>query len=103
MKLLIPVTVAFLLIATNCRAQDKATFPTKDEIQLVLTQADRAMQQYKLLIDQEELQFGKNGKDAVTKDRQVVEAIDTAVDVLKKQPEGFNSPAGFLLFGWLDD
>jgi hypothetical protein len=85
------------------RAQDKATFPTDDEIQLLLTQTDRAMQQYKPLIDQEELQLGKRSAEAVVKDRQVIQAVETVVQALTKQPQGFNSPAGFAFFEWLDD
>jgi hypothetical protein len=100
------VILVLLLVsfATIGRAQE-TTFPTNDEIQLVLTQADRAMQQYKPLIDQEELRFGK-GKaeaEAVAKDREVVKAIEMAVLVLKKTPLGFNSAGGFALFEWLDD
>ncbi len=107
MSSLRPVLILFLLfvsLATTCRAQE-TTFPTNDEIQLVLTQADRAMQQYKPLIDQEELRFGKGSVEleAVTKDRQVVKAIEMAVQVLKKNPQGFNSAGGFALFEWLDD
>src|SRR5260221_10847506 len=107
MSSLRPVLILFLLLvslATTCREQE-TTFPTNDEIQLVLTQADRAMQQYKPLIDQEELRFGKGSVEleAVTKDRQVVKAIEMAVQVLKKNPQGFNSAGGFALFEWLDD
>jgi hypothetical protein len=84
-------------------AQDKTTFPTDDEIQLLLTQADRAMQQYKPLIDEEERQLGKQGADAVTKDREVVGNMELALKTFKKKPQGFNSPLGFALFEWLDD
>lgn len=98
--------LAVLLLVTfvpTGRAQDKTTFPTDDEIQLLLTQTDRAMQQYKPLIDQEELQLGKRSAEAVVKDRQVIQAMETVVQALMKQPQGFNSPAGFALFEWLDD
>lgn len=61
------------------------------------------MQQYKPLIDEEELELGKRGEDAVAKDRQVVQAVEGALDVLKKKPQGFDSAAGFLLSEWLDD
>ena len=40
------------------RTQDKTTFPTDDEIELLLTQADRAVHQYKPLVNEEELQLG---------------------------------------------
>jgi hypothetical protein len=98
------LALLFVSVTTIGRAQE-ATFPTNDEIQLLITQADRAMQQYKPLIDQEELQFGKGRAEieAVAKDREVVKAIEMAVQVLKKNPQGFNSAAGFGLFEWLDD
>lgn len=52
---------------------------------------------------EEEKELGKRGAEAVAKDRQVIEAVETAVELLTKQPQGFNSPAGFSLFEWLDD
>jgi len=69
--LLRPALIMALLIscfAPFVRGQDEMTFPTDNEIQLLLTQADRAMQQYKPLIDQEELCLGKIGAEAVAKD-----------------------------------
>ncbi len=99
------ILVLFLVGSTTVGRAQETTFPANDEIQLVLTQADRAMQQYKPLIDQEELQFGNGNAEAeaVAKDRNVVKAIEMAVQVLKKNPQGFNSAGGFALFEWLDD
>lgn len=97
------IVLPIFCFAPSIRAQDEKTFPTDNEIQLLLTQADRATQQYKPLIDQEEIQLGKSGADAVVKDRQVVQAVEMAVQTLKKKPQGFNSPAGFALFEWMDD
>src|SRR5438067_1174788 len=54
-------------------AQTEKAFPTDDEIYLVLTQTERAIQQYKPLIDQEEIQLGI--ADAVANDRKVVTAL----------------------------
>lgn len=106
MSSLRPALILFLVFAsaTVSRAQE-TTFPTNDEIQLVLTQADRAMQQYKPLVDQEELHFGKGTAEveAVAKDREVVKSVEMAVQVLKRNPQGFNSAGGFALFEWLDD
>jgi hypothetical protein len=59
------------------------------------TQAERAVQQYKPLLDEEAVQLGKNGAEAVAKDREVVHALEVALMALKKQPQGFNSRAGF--------
>jgi hypothetical protein len=97
------VVILILSLVPMSHAQDETTIPTDDEIRLVLTQTERAMQSYKLLIDQEELQLGSAGAEAVAKDRQVLHGIEIAVEALKKQPEGFNGPAGFLFFEWLDD
>lgn len=54
--------LAILLVgplAMCLHAQDKTTFPSDDEIQLLLTQADRAMRQYKPLIDGRRKRVGK--------------------------------------------
>jgi hypothetical protein len=106
MPLLRPIFLLTIVISfgSAIHAQQKETpFPTDDEIQLVLTQADRAMQQYKPLIDEEERQLGKKGADAVAKDREVIKGMDLALKTFKKQPQGFNSPLGFAFFEWLDD
>jgi len=105
MPLLRPILVllSILTLALLSPAQDNKTFPTNDEINLLLTQTDRALQQYKPLLDEEAVQLGKSGAEAVAKDRQVVNALETAVAALKKQPQGFNGPAGFAFFEWLDD
>jgi len=102
-RLIFIVVLSIVGFAPLAHAQDELTFPTDNEIQLLLTQAGRAMVQYKLTIDQEELRLGENGAEAIQKDRQVVQAVEIAVQTLKKQPQGFNSPAGFALFEWLDD
>jgi hypothetical protein len=94
--------VASLCVASH--AQDgEARFPTDEEIKLVLTQADRAVQQYKPLLDMEEKMYGKKGEDAVAKDREVVRGIETAIKAFGKNPQAFNGPLGFSFFEWLDD
>lgn len=85
-------------------AQDpEASFPTDEEIKLVLTQADRAVKEYKPLLDIEEKMYGKKGEDAVAKDLQVVEGIEIAIKAFEKNPQAFNGPLGFTFFEWLDD
>ena len=49
--------------AVAANAQTAKPFPTEEEIKLVLTQTDRAIQQYKTAVDQEELQMGKSNAD----------------------------------------
>lgn len=64
--------LVLLCLSFVCRAQEP-NFPTNDEINLLLTQTERAVGQYKPLLDQEESLFGKKGKEAVAKDREVVQ------------------------------
>jgi len=90
-------------LAVGTDAQVDKPFPTDEEINLVLTQTERAVQQYKPLIDQEEVQMGKSYAGAAANDRQVVEALETAIKAFKVKPQGFNGPLGFAFFVWLDD
>jgi hypothetical protein len=85
-----------------CKAQE-ANFPTNDEINLLLTQTERAVGQYKPLLDQEESLFSAKGKEAVAKDREVVHGLETAIKAFRKNPQGFNSNLGFAFFEWIDD
>jgi hypothetical protein len=90
-------------LAAVAKAQTEKTFPTDAEINLVLTQAERAIQQYKPLIDQEEVQMGKSVATAVANDREVLISLETAVKAFMRKPQGFNGPLGFAFFEWLDD
>jgi len=85
-----------------CRAQE-TNFPTDDEIKLLLTQTERAVGQYKPLLDQEESLFGEKGKEAVAKNREVVQGLETAIKALRKNPQAFNSELGFAFFESIDD
>ena len=89
-------TFAFLLLssfAVAANAQTEKTFPTEDEINLVLTQTERAIEQYKPLIDQE-IQLDQSATDAVAKDRQLVNALETAVKAFKRNPPGVQWATG---------
>ncbi len=88
----------------SSQAQNReGDFPTDVEIKLVLTQADRAVQEYKPLLDMEEQMYGKKGEAAVAKDREVVSGIEMAIKAFGKNPQAFNGPLGFSFFEWLDD
>jgi len=94
---------AFGFCCVSSSAQNPGgNFPTDEEIKLVLTQADRAIGEYKPLLDMEEKMYGK-GEIAVAKDRQVIGALETAIKAFGKNPQAFNSPLGFAFFEWLDD
>jgi hypothetical protein len=94
------LSVGFAVVA---KAQTEMAFPTDTDISLVLAQTERAIQQYKPLIDQEEVQLGKNGADTTARDRQVVSGLEMAIKAFKGKPQGFNGPLGFAFFEWLDD
>src|ERR1700745_2699893 len=57
-------------------------------------QAERAIQQYRPLIDEEEMEMGKSDSGAVAKDREVVDSLETAIEAFRKRPQGFNGPLG---------
>lgn len=96
-----------LLLSTSlsvvCRAQNQTNFPTTDEIQLMLTQTDRAVQQYKPLIDEQVRLLGKRALESAAKDRQVVQGLEVAIKAFGKNPQAFNGPLGFSFFEWIDD
>jgi hypothetical protein len=100
---LLPVPLLVVWLTLPCRAQEQKPFPTNGEIQLLVTQADRAMGQYQALIDQDLVRANKKNADAIATDRGLIHAIETAVKALRTNPQGFNGPAGFAFFEWLDD
>ncbi len=104
---LLRYSAALILVAqwfaVAANAQSDKPFPSDEEIELVLTQTERALQQYKPLIDQEEIQMGKGYAEAAAKDRRVLNALEMAVKAFKSKPQGFNGPLGFAFFEWLDD
>ena len=94
--------LAFCCVSS--RAQNReGDFPSDVEIRLVLTQADRAVQEYEPLLEMEEKMYGKKGEAAVAKDREVVDFIEIAIKAFGKNPQSFNGPLGFSFFEWLDD
>jgi hypothetical protein len=100
------VFVFVLSVLSFAQLQDKqkAGFPSNEEIQLVLTQAERAFDQYKLSVAAEsELPSSKKDPSALEKDRQLVEMYPKLIDPLKKNPSAFNGLGGLLLLTTLDD
>jgi hypothetical protein len=102
---LVCITLFFLCAASSTTHAQKRepNFPTDDEIRLVLTQAERAVAEYKPLLDREEKVIGEAGAEALAKDRELVRAIDSAIAVFGKNPQEFNGPLGFAFYEWLDD
>jgi hypothetical protein len=82
---------------------DKPSFPDDPQINLLLTQSERAFETYELTIKQEQLELGKQGAESAARDRQVLDRARQYLPKLKANPQAFNSPAGFLLVIDLDD
>jgi hypothetical protein len=103
-----PAVVFCLLFLTSfCIAQeqkDEPKFPTNEEIQLVVTQAERAFDQYKAsVVSEAELPTAKQDKSSMEKDQEVVRLSAKLLDALKKKPEAFNGLGGLLVLTTLDD
>jgi hypothetical protein len=100
------VAALFLLSAPSFAQQkDKEPeFPTTEEIQLAVTQAERVLAQYKQSVAMEaELPSAKNDPSAVEKDRAIIKGAEKLIAALKVNPEGFNGVAGLLLLSLIDD
>jgi hypothetical protein len=87
---------------TPSTAQEKAeTLPTEDQINLLVTQAERAFVMYEGTLEQETQLKGSN--ISVSQDRRVSNAAREVINHIKTNPQYFNAPMGFLLVGDLDD
>ena len=89
----------------HCQEKTKEpNFPKTDEIQLVLSQAERAFEQYGRSLKLEAgLPSITKGSDALEKDHQIVDLGSKLIVGLKKNPNAFHGLGGFLLLGALDD
>jgi hypothetical protein len=97
----------FLLLPLSLLAQakeEKPNFPTTEEIQLAVSQAERAFYQYKFSVDDEATMSSAHENDlGVKKDRENIKAANQLIAALKKNPDGFHGIGGFLLLTTLDD
>jgi hypothetical protein len=94
---------AIVAVSLPVAGQSEKSFPTDDEIRLVLTQTERAVQQYSLVIEQEASLMGSEGAPAAAKDREVAGNLETAIKGFRLHPQAFNGHLGFVFFEWLDD
>jgi hypothetical protein len=97
------VVVIFLGHNAPCQ-NEKMTpppFPTANQINLVITQAVRAVSLYENAVNQEQTEFGV--KSGVEQDRQVLKELREYLPRFEANPQLFNTPVGFLLIVTLDD
>jgi hypothetical protein len=79
-------------------------FPKTHEIQLAVSQAERAFDQYDRSITLESaLPSMQADKTAVERDREVLKNAKVVIAGLQKKPDAFHGPGGLLLLGLLDD
>jgi len=77
-------------------------FPSEQQINLLITQSERAFDSYENTLQLEAQLVG--GPESVTKDREVLTSARKVLATLKAEPsKWFNSPMGFLLVTNLDD
>ena len=98
---LFSVLVSATVVSTANVQEKETAFPNNDEIDTLLTQANRAMTQYKTAVDQE-TKAGFDSESLAT-DRQLIEVWPKMSGALKQNPQGFNSEVGFIFVTSLDD
>lgn len=102
-------TLWILLTTVSCVAQqqvrkEEPDFPKVDEILLVVTQAERAFEQYKQSVTFErELPSFQKDPSAPDKDLEVFDTTIKLIATLKTRPDGFHGLGGLLLLSSLDD
>jgi hypothetical protein len=98
--------IVLLLAGVPSLAQQKTEiqFPTTEEITLVLTQSERAFEQYKnSVIMEQTLESSKRDPESLKKDQELVEMSHKLVVALKEHPDKFHGLGGLLLLSTLDD
>lgn len=110
MSAVIIIFVVFCASAACAQTQPKdqsakTGFPTRDQINLVVSQAERAFDSYSNAVQLESQLSGDTQQiqQMVSRDTGVLDNARKVIRSMKANPESFNSPLGFLLVGNLDD
>jgi hypothetical protein len=84
--------------------KSRRSIPTTEEITLVLTQAERAFEQYKnSVVMEQSLESSKRDPESLKKDQEVVEMSHKLIVALKEHTDKFHGLGGMLLLSTLDD
>lgn len=98
------ILVVFFGMPSLAQQKTQVTFPTTEEINLVVAQAQRAFEQYeKSVVMEKTLKAAKDDPSSIQKDEEVVEMSRKLIAGLKEHPEKFNGLGGLLLLSSLDD
>ena len=89
----------YLLVSIHVAAQQETAkeveFPTIDEIQLVLSQSERSIEQYRrAVVLESELVSAKEDPSGVRKDQGVIESATKLIAALNKNPKDFTGWEG---------
>ena len=97
------IAVLICEVAAGFAAQNEKIYPSDEEIRLLLTQTDRAVQRYKPLLDEQEDQIGKSAADEIANDREAVAALEASLKSISAQRGYFNGTRGFEFLQRLGD
>jgi hypothetical protein len=93
----------FTLLTRVAGYTQDAPFPSDDDINVVVSQTNAAMVQYRMAVDQEERLMGKAAADANARDRKTLENWDFVSKPLASKPQMFNGAVGFDFVLMLDE
>ncbi|MGC2163782.1 MAG: hypothetical protein WA634_17890 [Silvibacterium sp.] len=109
LETLLPLAFAVALLCTfspnsYCQSPEPVSLPTTDQISTVLDQVDQSLSSIKLAVSLESgLPSSRENRSGVKTDKEGIADIEAVVSKLRKNPESFNGPLGFMLFPDLDD
>jgi hypothetical protein len=99
-----PLIILLLAGTYSFAGQKTVEFPTTEEINLVVTQSERAFDQYKnSVVMENSLESSQRDPSSLKKDQELVEMSHKLIVALKAKPEGFHGLGGLLLLSTLDD
>ena len=90
-----------VLVCPVANSQTNKTFPTDDEITLVVTQTERALSDYEASVKLEAKLAGQASD--IENDKRVINGLTVMIKALHEHPQRFNSAVGFEFVLLLDD
>jgi|SRR5579872_467374 len=98
------IACAFSTLSSFVQAQDKSpSAPTKEEVELLLTQTERGMDQYVTLIEQADKLLNRTPDADLATDKQLIGYWKKIDKIFRADPGKFDSRAGFDLLVMIDD
>lgn len=99
----IVVLCAISMLSSSGKAQEKPAAPTKEEVELLLTQTERGIDQYATLIQQANKLLAGIPDADLTTDKQLIGYWKQLDKIFRANPDKFDSRAGFDLLVLIDD